>query len=197
MIPYYDPGPIEHGEIPVYIAAINKFMLRLNGEIADGHIPGDPVTYKWFCEMMLPNLEIGAKRAGRTLKDIDLGGHGFIGASKTASGLDAVHKRLRERVGLYASTPEYKPMLEMHGWDDKFSDFIGLAREGKWEEIGNHVSDEMLEEYCVVGTPDDVVKKLEARFGGVTQRVQLDDEWFENMSDADIRDLAANINKID
>jgi probable F420-dependent oxidoreductase len=197
MMPYYDPGPIEHGKVPVYIAAINKFMLRLTGEIADGHIPGDPVTYKWFCEMMLPNLEIGAKRAGRTLKDIDLGGHGFIGASKTASGLDAVHKRLRDRVGLYASTPEYKPMLDMHGWDDKFSDFIGLAREGKWDEIGDHVSDEMLEEYCVVGTPDDVVKKLKERFGGITQRVQLDDEWFEDMSDEDIRDLVANIKKID
>ena len=197
MMPYYDPGPIEYGEIPVYIAAINKFMLRLTGEIADGHIPGDPVTYKWFCEVMLPNLEIGAKRAGRTLTDIDLGGHGFIGASKTPSGLDAVHKRLRERIGLYASTPEYRPMLKMHGWDNKFSDFIGLAREGKWEEIGNHISDKMLEEYCVVGTPDDVVKKLAERFGGVTQRVQLDDEWFEDMSDPDIRDLVANIKKID
>ncbi len=197
MMPYYDPGPIEHSKVPVYIAAINKFMLRLTGEIADGHIPGDPVTYKWFCEMMLPNLEIGAKRAGRTLKDIDLGGHGFIGCSKTAAGLEAVNKRLRERVALYASTPEYRPMLEMHGWEDKFSDFIGLAREGKWAEMGNHVSDEMLEEYCVVGTPEEVPKKLAERFGGVTQRVQLDDEWFEDMSDADIRDLVAAIKKID
>ena len=197
MIPYYDPGPIDHPHVPVYLAAINKFMCRLTGEIADGHIPGDPVTYKWFCEMMLPNLEIGAKRAGRTLRDIDLGGHGFIGAAKTETGLEAVKKRLRERVALYASTPEYRPMLEMHGWESKFSAFIDLAREGKWEEMGDHVTDEMLDEYCVVGTPEEVAKKLAARFGGVTQRVQLDDEWFEDMSDADIRDLVAAIKKIE
>lgn len=196
MIPYYDPGPIDHPHIPIYLAAINKFMCRLTGEIADGHIPGDPVTYKWFCEMMLPNLEIGAKRAGRTLKDLDLGGHGFIGCAKTEAGLEAVRKRLRERVALYASTPEYRPMLEMHGWQDKFSVFIELAREGKWEEMGDHVTDEMLDEYTVVGTPEEVPGKLAARFGGVTQRVQLDDEWFEDMSDADIGSLVAAIRRI-
>jgi len=197
MIPYYDPGPIDHPHVPVYLAAINKFMCRLTGEVADGHIPGDPVTYKWFCEMMLPNLEIGAKRAGRALKDIDLGGHGFIGCAKTEAGLEAVRKRLRERVALYASTPEYRPMLEMHGWENKFSAFIELAREGKWEEMGDHVTDEMLDEYTIVGRPEEVPQKLAARFGGVTQRVQLDDEWIEDMSDNDMRELVAAIRKIE
>lgn len=197
MIPYYDPGPIDYPHVPVYLAAINKFMCRLTGEVADGHIPGDPVTYKWFCEMMLPNLEIGAKRAGRTLKDIDLGGHGFIGCAKTNAGLEAVRKRLRERIALYASTPEYRPMLEMHGWENKFSTFIELAREGKWEEMGDHVTNEMLDEYTVVGTPEEVPQKLAARFGGVTQRVQLDDEWIEDMSDADMSELVAAIQMID
>ncbi len=196
MIPYYDPGPIEHPRPPVYLAAINKFMCRLTGEIADGHIPGDPVTYKWFTEMMLPNLEIGAKRSGRTLKDIDLGAHGFFGCAKTEAGLEIVRRRLRERVGLYASTPEYRPMLEMHGWEDKFSDFIGLAREGKWAEIGDHVSDDMLEEYCVIGTPEELPGKLATRFGGLVQRVQFDDEWIEELTDDDIRTLVAEVKKI-
>ena len=196
MIPYYNPGPIDHPRIPVYIAAINKFMCRLTGEAADGHIPGDPVTYKWFCEMMLPNLEIGAKRSGRTLKDLDLGGHGFIGCAKTEAGLEAVRKRLRERVALYATTREYLPMLEMHGWQDLFTPLLEMARQGKWAEMGDLVTDEMLDEYTVVGTPEEVPQKLAARFGGVTQRVQLDDEWFEELADDDIRALVAAIQKI-
>ena len=196
MIPYYNPGPIHQPRPPIYLAAINKFMCRLTGELADGHIPGDPVTYKWFCEVMLPNLEIGAKRSGRGLKDIDLGGHGFIGCAKSEAGLEAVRKRLRDRVALYASTPEYRPMLEMHGWDDKFSAFIDMARAGKWEEMGDLVTDEMLDEYTVVGTPAEVPQKLKARFGGITQRVQLDDEWFEDMSDNDISELVAAIQQI-
>ena len=196
MIPYYDPGPIDQPHVPIYLAAINKYMCRLTGEVADGHIPGDPVTYKWFCEMMLPNLEIGAKRSGRTLKDLDLGGHGFIGCGKTEADLEAVRKRLRRRVGLYASTPEYRPMLEMHGWENVFSPLIDLAREGKWAEMGDLVTDEMLDEYTVVGTLEDLPGKLKARFGGVTCRVQMDDEWFEGMSDDDIRTLVTAIQQI-
>ena len=80
-------------------------------------------------------------------------------------------------------------MLEMHGWENKFSAFIELAHEGKWEEMGDHVTEEMLDEYTVVGTPEEVLRKLTARFGGVTQRVQLDDEWIEDMSDDDVCEL--------
>ena len=192
----YDPGPIEHQRPPVYLAAINKFMCRLTGEIADGHIPGDPVTYKWFCEEMLPNLEIGAKRAGRTLKDLDLGGHGFIGCAKTDAGLEEVHKRLRARIALYASTPEYKPMLDMHGWGDLFTPFIDLARAGKWDEMGDLVTEDMVDEYCVVGTPEELPGKLKKRFGGVTQRVQMDDEWILELDDDDHSKLVAAIQQI-
>ncbi len=196
MIPYYDPGAIDHPRVPVYLAAINKFMCRLTGELADGHLPGDPVTYKWFSEVMLPNLEIGAERAGRSLAELDLGAHGFVGCAKTEVGLDAVRRRLRERIALYASTPEYRPLLALHGWEDKFSSFISMAREGKWVEMGTLVGDEMLDEYAVVGTPEEVVGKLRARFGGVVQRVQLDDEWFEELSHDDIRALVDAIKQI-
>ena len=197
MIPYYNPGPIDHPHVPVYLAAVNKFMCRLTGELADGHIPGDPVTYKWFCEVMLPNLEIGAKRAGRTLKDIDLGSHGFIGCAKTEAGLETVRKNLRERIALYAPTKEYLPMLELHGWQDLFTPLIEMSREGKWVEMGNLVTDEMLDQYTVVGTPDELPGKLAARFGGVTQRVLLDDEWFEELEDDDISALVAAIQEIE
>ena len=196
MIPYYNPGPIDHPNVPIYLAAINKYMCRLTGEIADGHIPGDPVTYKWFSEVMLPNLEIGAKRSGRSLEDIDLGGHGFIGCAKTAEGLETLREKLRSRIALYASTPEYKPMLEMHGWENLFSTFIELARQNQWDKMGDYVTDEMLEEYAVIGTPEELPQKLKTRFGGITQRIQMDDEWFEEMSDCDIAELVKALKEI-
>ena len=196
MIPYYNPGPIDHPNVPIYLAAINKYMCRLTGEVADGHIPGDPVTYKWFCEVMLPNLEIGAKRSDRTLKDLDLGGHGFIGCAKTENGLEKLRENIRSRIALYASTPEYKPMLEMHGWGNLFSTFIDLARQNEWDKMGDFVTDEMLEQYAVIGTPEELPQKLKTRYGGITQRLQMDDEWFEEMSDSDIEKLIKAIKEI-
>ena len=148
------------------------------------------------CEVMLPNLEIGAKRSDRTLKDLDLGGHGFIGCAKTENGLEKLRENIRSRIALYASTPEYKPMLEMHGWGNLFSTFIDLARQNEWDKMGDFVTDEMLEQYAVIGTPEELPQKLKTRYGGITQRLQMDDEWFEEMSDSDIEKLIKAIKEI-
>ncbi len=196
MIPYYDPGPLNLPRVPIYIAAINKLMCQLTGELADGHLPGDPITYKWFDEVMLPNLEIGAKKSGRALKDISLGSYGFIGCANSDEGLDRVRKGLKERVALYASTPEYEKILDMHGWDANLGDFIDLARQNKWEEMGNLVSEEMLESYSVVALAKDLPAALEKRFGGKVDRIQLDENWFDAMSDGQISSLVTEIKKI-
>ena len=62
--------------------------------------------------------------------------------------------------------------------------------------MGDLVTDEMLDEYAIVGTPEEVPQKLKARFGGLTQRIQMDDEWFEEMSESDIEKLVKAIQKI-
>lgn len=196
MIPYYNPGPLKTGIPEVHLAAINKLMCRLCGEVADGHLPGDPITWKWHEEVMLPNLEIGLERAGRTLKDIELGGYGFIGCATSDAGIDRVVKGLKERVALYASTPEYKEMLAMHGWSVNQEDFAALTRENKWEEMGNLVTDKMLEAYAVIASPRDLSAALAKRFGGKVDRIQIDETWFDGLSDDQVAALVAEIKEI-
>lgn len=196
MIPYYNPGPLEYPRVPIHIAGINKLMCQLTGELADGHLPGDPITDKWHAEVMLPNLEIGAKKAGRTLKDIDLGSYGFIGCAVDDEGIDRVREGLKERVAFYASTPEYEKMLDLHGWDVNLSDFISMAREQRWSEMGRLVSDEMLESYAIIAKPADLPAALKKRFGGYVDRLQIDETWFDGLSDEDIASLVTEIKKI-
>ena len=196
MIPYYNPGPLTVKRPPIYLAAINKFMCRLCGDLADGHLPGDPITWKWHEEVMLPNIEIGLKRSGRSFEDIDLGGYGFIGCATTDSGIDRVRAGLKERVALYASTPEYEQMLDMHGWDVKLSDFIDMARQHKWKEMGNLVSDEMLEAYAVVEKPENLPDALKKRYGGYVNRIQIDETWFDGLSDEQVGKLVAQIKEV-
>jgi len=196
MIPYYDPGPLEFKRPPIFVAAINKYMCRLCGELGDGHLPGDPITDKWFSEIMVPNLEIGAKRAGRTLADIDLGSYGFIGCANTDEGLNKVREGLKERVAFYASTPEYEKMLELHGWDVNLSDFITMAKQQRWKEMGSLVTDEMLESYAVIEKPAELPAALKQRFGGHVNRIQIDESWFDGLSDDETRELVSAIKLI-
>lgn len=197
MIPYYDPGPLKTGKPEIHIAAINKLMCRLCGDVADGHLPGDPITWKWHEEVMLPNLEVGLERSGRSFKDLELGSYGFIGCATSDEGMDRIVKGLRERVAFYASTPEYAEMLSMHGWKVGVEDFIALARQQKWEEMGNLVTDDMLEAYCVIARPEDLPAALKKRYGGKVNRIQIDETWFDGLSDQQTKKLVAEIKEID
>src|SRR5215813_1664379 len=58
--------------IPIYLAAVQKGMLRTAGEVADGLVGHPLYSRKYISEFIKPNLEIGAKRTGRSLKDLDV-----------------------------------------------------------------------------------------------------------------------------
>jgi alkanesulfonate monooxygenase SsuD/methylene tetrahydromethanopterin reductase-like flavin-dependent oxidoreductase (luciferase family) len=171
-------------------------MCRLTGELFDGHVPGDPVTQKWMHEVMLPNLEVGAKRSGRSLKDLDLGSSGFIGCGITEADMERIREGLRQRIGLYATTPDYKKLLEVHGWSELLPKLIDLSRKGAWDEMGALVTDEMLEQYAVIGRPQDLPAKLKERFGSYADRIQLDEEWFQGLSDDQVQQLVESIKRL-
>jgi len=63
-------GRTEPRNVPIMIGATGPKMLQLAGEICDGVVMNYcvPVEYN---KIALENIEIGAKRAGKTLEDID------------------------------------------------------------------------------------------------------------------------------
>ena len=84
----------------------------------------------------------------------------------------------------------------MFGWSVSQEDFAALTRENKWEEMGNLVSDDMLEAYAVVTTPEDLPAALAKRYGGKVDRIQIDETWFEGVSDEQVKKLVTEIKKI-
>src|SRR4030042_385947 len=76
MSPFFDPGPIEHPHIPIYISAVGPYMCRLVGELSAGVRLHFFCTSKYLKEVVIPNIEAGAKTAGRSLKGSDIPGGG-------------------------------------------------------------------------------------------------------------------------
>ena len=68
----WSPGPIDAPNPPIDVAAVNPWMLRMAGEVADGvHVhPLDHPMY--LCETVIPNLREGAYRAGRSAEDLEI-----------------------------------------------------------------------------------------------------------------------------
>ena len=64
-------------------------------------------------------------------------------------------------------------MLDIHGWGDLQDRLNTLSKQGKWEEMGTLVDDEILNTFAVVGEPETVAPELHKRYGDVIQRISF------------------------
>jgi len=174
MPPFFNPGPIAHPRIPIYLAAVNTYMARLAGELGDG-IRVHPIsTFRHGREVLLPNIEKGARKAGRALSDIDVVGAPLLAVAKDEQGLEAAKAEVRQRVAFYASTRTYHSVLEFHGWSEIGKELHRLSLEGKWREMPELISDDMLEEFAIVAIGDELAPKLRQRSEGLFTTILLD-----------------------
>jgi probable F420-dependent oxidoreductase len=172
--PFFMPDPIEHPQIPIYIAAVNPYMARLAGELCDGLRLHPISTFTHTKEVILPTVEAGAKKAGRHLSDIDIVGCPFLAVSKDKQGLEAAKAEVKQRISFYASTRTYHAVLDFHGWSDVGQKLHQLSLERKWQEMPGLISDEMLEEWAIVGIGDEVAHKLKERLKGTFTTMLID-----------------------
>ena len=173
MSPFFDPGPIAHPRIAVYLAAVNAGMYRLAGEIADG-IVGHPFsTPSYLREVGLPALATGLARAGRQRADVVISCPVFtlVDASPTAEA-DAAFAR--QQLAFYASTPTYRAVLEHHGWAAVGDELSRLARAGRFAELAAVVGDDVLDAFVTrAPTYAELGRRLRERYAGVLDRVGL------------------------
>jgi len=173
MVPLFDPGPIEHPDIPIHLAAVNPTMCRIAGEVADGLRPHPVCTPRYLREVMRPALAAGARAAGRAPERIAVAMKPLVCAAPDEATLAEKVRDVRARVAFYASTPGYRAAFEAHGLGDLAAELASLAREQRWEEMPPRISDEVLHTYAVVGTYADIGRKLVERYRGLVTDVEF------------------------
>jgi probable F420-dependent oxidoreductase len=165
MTPFFNPGPIDHPEIPVYIAGVNEQLCRVAGELCQGFHVHPFHTAKYLREVVLPNVEQGAARAHRTRQDLELSSAVFV-----ASG-EAEREAVRRQISFYASTPTYQTVLDVHGWGDLTPKLGALAVRGRWDEMPALVTDEILDQVAIVAPADQVPARIAERYAGLLDRI--------------------------
>jgi probable F420-dependent oxidoreductase len=174
MAPFFNPGPIEHPHVPIYIAAVNPYMARLSGELCDGLRLHPISTFAHTRAEVLPAVETGAKISGRNLTDIDIIGAPFLAIGANEEDVERAKLDLKQHIAFYASTPTYHSVLEFHGWLDVAAELHRLSRAGKWTEMPSQITDEMLHEWAIVGTRDEFTTQLKERCSDIYDTVLLD-----------------------
>jgi len=174
MSPFFHPGPIEHREPPIYLAAVNPYMARLAGELCAGLRLHPIATFRFAREVVLPAVEAGLSRADRDRGGFDLVGAPFLALGTDDAGLAAARRALKQHVAFYASTPTYQSVLDHHGWQEIGQQLHRLSREGRWTEMPDLISDAMLDEWAIVARDEELVPKLRERCAGVFSTLLLD-----------------------
>jgi probable F420-dependent oxidoreductase len=171
--PFFNAGPIDHPKIPVHISAINPYNCRLVGELCDGIKLHPFNTPKYLREVIMPNIEAGAKKAGRDPEEVEVCGQGFVISGATEEDVEKAKAPVRQQLSFYASTRTYKPVLDVQGWGHANEELFAMSVEGKWQEMAKAITDDMLEEFAVIGTYDEIVPKIKKKCDGIIDRVSF------------------------
>jgi probable F420-dependent oxidoreductase len=167
--PFFNPGANQApaDRVPIYISAVNRYNCRLVGEVCDGIRMHGFNTPKYTDEVIIPAIKEGAKKAGRNFSDIDIVGGSFIITGSNEEEVERAKAPVRQQLSFYASTRAYHPVLEVHGWQETGEKLFRYSMEGKWVEMAQGITDEMLEHFAIIGTYDELVPKIKERYSGV------------------------------
>lgn len=167
MSPFFNPGAIDNPNIPIYIAGVNAGLAKLAGECCDGFHAHPLNSPRYMNEVLIPAIEEGAKSAGRKRSDVTISMTPFMATSPEEEAF------ARMQIAFYASTPSYRAVFELHGWGDIAEKLSGHAAKGEWAEMPMLVTDEILNEFCVITTQEHLARDLKARFDGIADRITL------------------------
>ncbi len=81
---------------------------------------------------------------------------------------------MRPRLAFYGSTPAYKVILDVHGWGDLQPELNRLSKTGDWATMSSLITDDMVDAFCVQGTPDEIGPIVRRRYGDLVHRVSFD-----------------------
>ncbi len=172
MTPFFDPGPIDHPDIPVYIAGVGPRMARLAGESGDGFHVHPFHTVRFLREVTLPAIREGTAQAGRSPDQVEMASSVFVITGRDRKEMETMRSQVRRQIAFYASTPVYRRVLELHGWG--FGPRLtAMSKRGQWENMAERITDEVVSKVAVEAPLTELGDALRSRYEGILDRIGL------------------------
>ena len=162
MTPNFNPGPLDHPMPKVGLAVVGDGMARVAGEVADIIMPhGGIMTDRYMREVLLPNVQKGLRRAGRTWQDIEVAASGYTVFGENDSEIEQGLDKLRTPLSFYGSTRTYHDVLRLHGLQELGDKLHQLSlTNDKWKEMRDAISIDDILKMVQTAKYDDLPKFL-------------------------------------
>jgi probable F420-dependent oxidoreductase len=171
ITPQWSPGPLEAPDPKVDVAAVNPWMLRMAGEVADGvhvHPLGEP---GYLTRHVVPGVAEGARRAGRSASDVAV-----IVPVMTIVGDDeedrrAEREQVRASMSFYGSTPNYAFIWDEAGFEGTTARIREKQKAGDFAGMASEITDDHLSVFATESSWNGLAGDLVAKYGGTVDRL--------------------------
>lgn len=163
MTPFLSPGANPYGMPRIFLAGFGPAMVGVAGEVGDGWIVHPLHSPSFVREVTLPALEKSMAKAGRSRQSFEIAAQTVVMIGSNDEEIAMAREKAKGQIAFYGSTPAYKIMLEHHGWGDLQPQLKRMVKEGRWYEMMALISDDILDQVGVSGTPSVAGKKLRER----------------------------------
>jgi probable F420-dependent oxidoreductase len=173
ITPQWSAGPIDAPDPKVDVAAVNPWMLRMAGEVADGvhvHPLGEP---GYIARHVVPNVAAGAQKSGRSASDVAV----IVPVMTIVGDTDEQRHKERESVrfsmSFYGSTPNYSFIWDEAGFEGTTARIREKQKAGDVTGMAAQITDEHIATFAVESTWDGLADALKARYDGIATRIVL------------------------
>ena len=184
MTPMFTPTNLQYAAPRIRMGGVGPQMTEVAGEVADGFIAHGFTSPEYMRAVTLPAIERGLAKSNRARADFEIVCPVMVASGETEQAFVASREIIRKQLAFYGSTPAYRAVLDFHGWGDLQNELNALSKQGLWDEMTKHITDDILQTLAVVcEKPEQIPAALKASYGG------LMDHWMctVEMQDQDLQ----------
>jgi probable F420-dependent oxidoreductase len=160
-----------YGDIKVDVSAVGPWMTTMAGEVADGLHVHPLHSVQYLEKRLVPAVQAGAAKAGRSASDVDLLIPAFIVPGDTHEERASLTRRTRTQIAFYGSTRNYAFQFDDLGFDGTSAKLNERLKAGDLDGLAATITDEMLDAFAIVGRWDEVADLIVERYRGRAERV--------------------------
>ena len=172
--PFFNPGPLPHPSPQILLGGVNDRAIELAGSVADWFVTHPTNSHPRFLrDRALPRLASGLAAAQRTDSAVQVAIAIPYVTGRTSPEVATSRESQRAVLGFLYSTPAYRRTLELFGWDDLGSHLQAMTRSGDWSQLGQLMTDDVLDVLIPTGTWSELPAVIDDWFSGLVDAILI------------------------
>ncbi len=145
-------------ELKLLVGVVGPMNTRNAAEFGDGVIYDIVLPHSHLKDVGTPALNEGMRRGGKSRRDLSVGGLFAVSIDRDRS---SARRRARNSILLHIPVHYYVPVFESCGFGVEALASRRALERGDVEAALDAISDEMVEELTLAGTPDEVLRRVD------------------------------------